>query len=165
MPVRGDEGGKSLEPGEERKKKKKAIYLHSAPVQPAVITSDSVWLSAHSELLAAAEREFRQRDLFTWSRSLLLIGEPPRAAARSHLYGGRSDRAGRRERRGEERRRKGEERTVVQQAIFLHDTHRSHFGVCECECQREREPLFPPITQVITANLRVLVSNYENCIL
>ncbi|KAK1883473.1 Calcitonin related peptide type 1 receptor, partial [Dissostichus eleginoides] len=41
--------------------------------------------AAHSELLAA-EREFRQRDLFTWSRSVLLIGGAPRAAALSHLY-------------------------------------------------------------------------------
>lgn len=153
-PVRGDEGGKKSRAWR-RKKKKKAIYLHSAPVQPAVITSHSVWLSAHSELLAASEREFRQRDLFTWSRSLLLIGEAPRAVARSHLYGERSDRAGRTERRRQDRT--GQEKTVVQLAIFLHDAHRSHFGVCECECQREREPLFPPITHVTTANLRVLV--------
>ena len=34
--------------------------------------------AAHSELLAA-EREFRRRDLFTWSRSVLLIGGAARA--------------------------------------------------------------------------------------
>lgn len=49
--------------------------------------------AAHSELLAA-EREFRQRDLFTWSRSVLLIGGAPRAAALSHLYGERQHGAG-----------------------------------------------------------------------
>ncbi|KAK5851909.1 hypothetical protein PBY51_023423 [Eleginops maclovinus] len=44
--------------------------------------------AAHSGLLAAG-REFRQRDLFTWSRSVLLIGGASRVAARSHLYGER----------------------------------------------------------------------------
>lgn len=36
--------------------------------------------AAHSEL-PAAEREFRRRDLFTWPRSVLLIGGAPGAAA------------------------------------------------------------------------------------
>ncbi|CAK6959336.1 ankyrin repeat and SOCS box protein 17-like [Scomber scombrus] len=41
--------------------------------------------ATHSELLAS-EREFRQRDLFTWSRSVILIGGVARASAGSHLY-------------------------------------------------------------------------------
>lgn len=46
----------------------------------------AVSAAAHSELLAA-EREFRRRDLFTWSRPVLLIGGEAWDAARPHLYG------------------------------------------------------------------------------
>lgn len=48
--------------------------------------SVAVSAAAHSELLAA-EREFRRRDLFTWSRPVLLIGGEAWDAARQHLYG------------------------------------------------------------------------------
>lgn len=51
-------------------------YLHAAPVQAAAITpplNEAFSGATHSEP-PGAEREFRRRDLFTWSCSALLIG-------------------------------------------------------------------------------------------